>query len=156
MVEKRTIHGSCHCGEISVTAQITDDKVMACHCSDCQIFGGGPFRAVVIASADNFQMKGYPKEYVKVGDSGNSRIQAFCGDCGTHLYAADMDKTTFNIRTGFLAERHQLIPNRHIFGKSAFSWLGKLANQDWLEAGPGSMPYDGASLMKAEPPRAGE
>ncbi|MEY2736366.1 MAG: hypothetical protein RLZ58_1775, partial [Pseudomonadota bacterium] len=31
------IDGRCYCGQISFTALIDPERVMACHCSDCQV-----------------------------------------------------------------------------------------------------------------------
>ena len=41
------IDGACHCGKVSFTALIDPDKVMVCHCNDCQVLSGAPMRAVV-------------------------------------------------------------------------------------------------------------
>ena len=30
------IHGRCHCGFIAYEAEIDPEKVMICHCTDCQ------------------------------------------------------------------------------------------------------------------------
>ena len=38
------IDGSCHCGKITLTAEVDPSTAMVCHCNDCQILGGGPCR----------------------------------------------------------------------------------------------------------------
>ncbi len=38
------IDGSCHCGHISYQAEIDPDKVVVCHCTDCQTMSGAAFR----------------------------------------------------------------------------------------------------------------
>ena len=48
MNELITVEGTCHCGAIQVTARVDRGLVMACHCTDCQTIGGGPFRAVAM------------------------------------------------------------------------------------------------------------
>ena len=96
------ISGKCHCGAIGINGVIDVENAMACHCTDCQVFSGAPYRAVVICKAANFSVDGTPKEYVKITDSGNKKIQGFCDQCGTQLFATDFDKTVFNIRVGFL------------------------------------------------------
>ena len=139
-VLKTKVNGQCHCGKISLKAEVSENMMMACHCKDCQIFSGAPFRAVAVASAENVEIKGEAKEYVKVADSGNKRIQAFCGDCGTQLYATDLEKTMFNIRAGFLEQHHQIVPKKHIFGSSTAAWLADIDEQAWVTAGPKSEP----------------
>ncbi len=122
------IHGHCHCGSIRFTAAIDPDKVVACHCSDCQTMSGAPFRAVVPAPADGFELQGSPKVYVKTADSGNRRAQAFCGDCGTPLYATSPDNpTAYGIRLGCVDERAQLPPRKQIWTQSEMPWLHGLA-----------------------------
>jgi len=81
------INGACHCGSISFRAEIDPSRVMVCHCTDCQTLSGSPFRAVVAAPMASFELRGEPKSYVKVAQSGNRRAQVFCPECGTPLYA---------------------------------------------------------------------
>ena len=47
-------------------------------------------------------------------------------------------KTLFMIRTGCLDQRHELVPAKHIFGKSAVEWVGEIANSSWVAEGPAS------------------
>lgn len=123
------IHGHCHCGKIRFTAEVDPAKVVACHCSDCQAMSGAPFRVVVPAPAEGFQMHGEPKIYVKTAQSGNRRAQAFCGDCGTPLYAASPDNATvYGLRLGCVEERASLPPRRQIWTASAMPWLHALGS----------------------------
>jgi len=122
------ITGQCHCGAISFTALVDPNRVLVCHCSDCQQFSGGPFRAVLPTPAEQVSVFGAAKHYVKVADSGNRRAQAFCADCGTQLYATEADgqPKTLNLRVGCINERAQLLPHIQIWGESAMPWLQQL------------------------------
>ena len=92
------VSGSCHCGKIKINAKLIEGKVIACHCTDCQISAGGPFRVIVQSNGDDFEITGDASEYVKTSaDSGNHRVQGFCGKCGSSLYACDLDRNLFNI-----------------------------------------------------------
>ena len=118
------IEGACHCGKISFTAQVDPSRVVVCHCSDCQVMSGSPFRAVVPAAVEHFVLHGEPKRYVKVADSGNRRVQAFCPDCGTPLFAtAPENATTVIIRTGCVKQRAQLVPKAQIWQRSTLPWV---------------------------------
>lgn len=141
MSERIELSGRCHCGEISINARIDASMVVACHCTDCRVFSGGPFRAIAIADAKDFEMKGAPSEYVKVADSGNKRVQAFCGKCGSHLFSTDEQRSKFSIRTGFLDQHERLVPRKHIFGKSTPDWLHEMKDQAWVVGEPNSDPY---------------
>lgn len=127
------IDGSCHCGLISFTAKIDPSRVTVCHCTDCQVLSGAPFRAVVAAPIETFVLHGEPKRYIKTAQSGNRRAQVFCPECGTPLYAtAPENATSVNIRLGCVTQRAQLKPARQIWQHSALPWLPE------LESLPGS------------------
>ena len=118
------IEGSCHCGRISFTAQVDPSRVVVCHCSDCQVMSGSPFRAVVPAPVETFVLRGEPRRYIKTADSGNRRVQAFCADCGSPLYthADEAHPRSYGLRVGGLAERRQLTPRKRIWCRSALDW----------------------------------
>lgn len=122
------IDGACHCGAITFTAEIDPARVMVCHCTDCQVLSGAPFRWVVAASIEQFSLRGTPARYVKVAESGNRRVQAFCADCGTPLYAAATENPTWvSIRLGCVRQRARLAPAAQIWQHSALPWLHDLA-----------------------------
>lgn len=121
------ISGQCHCSAIQFTATVNPSKVIACHCTDCQTFSGAPFRAVIAVPAGNVVLSGEPKQYVKVAESGNRRVQAFCGECGTQLYATEPDAPKMlNLRLGCINEKADLKPAVQIWGQSAMPWLNGL------------------------------
>ena len=133
------ITGQCHCGAISFTALIDPAKVIACHCADCQIFSGAPFRAVIPTPAENVKMTGEPKHYVKIAESGNHRAQGFCGNCATQLYATDAEThQVLGLRLGCVNERAQLAPTLQIWGNSAMPWLKTLHNVPQHQTNPAS------------------
>jgi len=69
-------------------------QVTVCHCADCQVLSGAPFRTVVAAPIGQFKLTGEPKRYVVV-QSGKQMAQAFCPECATPLFAAAPDSPTF-------------------------------------------------------------
>ena len=123
MADEIQVNGECHCSKIKINARVRKSEVRACHCIDCQKFSGAPLRAIAVAPSDKISISGNPKEYVKISDSGNKRIQAFCDNCGTQLYATGLDRTSFNLRCGFLEQKKELKPKQHVFTKSAVPWL---------------------------------
>ena len=118
------IEGNCHCGKISYEADVDPEGVSMCHCTDCQVFSGSPYRATVRVAGDKFKLRGQPKMYVKTADSGAKRAQAFCPDCGTPIYgAAPENPSLFNLRVGAIKQRAQLVPRRQIWCSSALPWV---------------------------------
>lgn len=123
------IDGACHCGEIAFEAELDPDRVGICHCSDCQALSASAFRTVAIVTDSSFELlRGKPNEYVKTGDSGNRRIQAFCPTCGSGLYATNVDEgpKLYNIRLGTVRQRNELIPKFECWHPSALEWLPDL------------------------------
>ena len=124
------VTGRCHCGAIAYTADVDPADVSVCHCTDCQVLSGSPFRVSVRAPAAHFRLlRGTPRTYVKTADSGAQRRQAFCGDCGTPIYAcAASDPPNYSLRVGSLDERASLAPQRQIWCRSALPWTRALAD----------------------------
>ena len=121
------ITGGCHCRAITYEAEIDAKMVVICHCTDCQTLSGSAFRVVVPAKREGFKLTGEPKIYVKTGESGRKRTQAFCSDCGTPMYSADvMNPQVFNIRVGTVRQRADLQPKVQIWCRSALSWTMNL------------------------------
>lgn len=123
------IDGGCHCGAIAYEAEIDPAKVVVCHCTDCQTLSGAAFRTVALTREGGFRLlSGTPRIYVKTGESGVRRQQAFCGDCGSPLYSApegDGPKV-YGIRAGTSRQRRELVPRAQIWCRSAQPWLRDL------------------------------
>ena len=130
------IDGACHCGAIAFEADVDPGTAAICHCTDCQTMSGTAFRTVVPATAENFRLvSGEPKTYVKIAESGNRRIMAFCATCGTQLWSCDegSDPGRISIRSGTLRQRDQLPPRRHIWFRSAQPWLSEIGSLPRVE-----------------------
>ncbi|WP_099865864.1 GFA family protein [Pararhizobium haloflavum] len=119
------VEGQCHCGAIAYEAQVDPANVAICHCTDCQQLTGTAFRVSVRAERRDFALlRGEPRAYVKMAESGAKRLQAFCADCGTPLYACDAhdDASPFGLRWGAIRQRRDLVPTRQIWCRSALEW----------------------------------
>ena len=123
------IDGRCHCGELAYEANVDEDSVRICHCTDCQSLGGSAFRTNVNTVAGGFKLlRGAPRHNIKVGDSGNKRLQAFCGSCGTAIYASAVDNPqVYSLRLGTITQRAMLKPRQQIWRKSALAWVDSIA-----------------------------
>jgi hypothetical protein len=120
------IDGACHCGLISFTAEINPGGVTICHCADCQIMSGAPFRTVVEVPIGQFNLTGQPKHYAMV-QNGSHWIQSFCAECGTPLFAAAAESpTSVVVRLGCVTQRAQLRPSAQIWQNFAVPWLPDL------------------------------
>lgn len=133
------IDGACLCGAIAFEAEVDPDKVVVCHCLDCQITSGAPYRASVPVRFENLKFtRGTPKVYVKTtADSGNPRALGFCGECGSPFYSTTVDTPPelYMLRLGAVRQRDQLVPKRQIWRKSALSWVEHVADLQSFEKG---------------------
>jgi hypothetical protein len=122
------IEGQCHCGAVTYQADIDPERVSICHCTDCQVLTGSPFRVTVICSGDQIRMTGKPpKIYPKTGDNGRTRFQHFCPECGSPLFTSgEGGPEDWGIRWGSIRQRDQLQPMRQIWCGSAVPWINHL------------------------------
>ncbi|WP_270937388.1 GFA family protein [Falsiroseomonas oryzae] len=132
------IDGACHCGRISYEADIAPDAVMVCHCTDCQTLSGSAFRTVALTVPGGFRLlSGEPRIYVKTAESGRRRQQAFCGDCGSPIYATaeGAEPKVYSVRLGTSRQRGELRPRTQIWHRSALPWLADLPGATCREEG---------------------
>jgi hypothetical protein len=124
------VEGNCHCGNIAYEAHVNPAKAGMCHCTDCQTLSGAPFRASVPARVEDFRLlRGTPKTYVKTAESGTKRVQVFCGDCGSPIYATSFEHPTlYNLRLGAVKQRAQIKPQKQIWCDSALEWAQNIAD----------------------------
>lgn len=129
------IDGGCHCGAITYQAEIDPEKVGICHCTDCQALSGTAFRTIVRVSEAKLKLSGEPRIYVKRGDSGARREQAFCSTCGAPIYATSLGAgpKVYNIRLGTARQRDRLVPKIQYWSRSALSWLGDIDSVPKIE-----------------------
>lgn len=124
------ISGGCHCGAVTYEAQLDPEKVGICHCTDCQVTSASDYRTIAMVDAKTFRLTGAePKTYIKTADSGNQRILAFCGTCGTGIYSAATDDppALYNLRAGTINQRRDLPPRYEIWCTSALPWVNPVA-----------------------------
>jgi len=126
---------SCHCGSVRYEADVDPQGTGICHCKDCQKLTGSAYRISVPAKEGSLTLlAGQPSVYIKVGDSGARRAQAFCSTCGSPLYTCDVDNPrTFGLRVGCIDEREVLIPRKQKWCQSALTWTQSLVGLDRQE-----------------------
>jgi hypothetical protein len=130
------IDGHCHCGKVTFTAEVDSNRLRICHCTDCQRLSGSAFRANVSAPASHFVLNGAVTSYVKTAESGNQRRHAFCGTCGTPIYAcAATNPQSYSLRIGTIRQRDAFSPKQQIWRRSAFPWVDTLGTVPGTEKG---------------------
>lgn len=122
------VTGTCHCGRITFSAEVDENKVIVCHCTDCQIIASSAFRVGALVSPKTFSINGPVKEYSKVGTSGSVRKMVFCPECSTNIYSYmdGVENHFFSLRLGAVHQFHELQPKLQIWRQSALPWLDHL------------------------------
>lgn len=117
------VDGACHCGAIRYEAEVDPRGVILCHCTDCQVISGAPYRANVRAEASKVRLSGEPRTYAKIGGSGDTVTTAFCAVCGTALYSCKGETPEHLwLRLGAIGQRAELAPAAQGFCDSALPW----------------------------------
>ncbi len=133
------IDGRCHCGIITFEAQVDPEKVVVCHCTDCQTLSGSAFRTVALTQENTFRLlSGAPKVYIKTSDSGAKREQSFCPECGTPIYSGTVGEgpKVHGVRVGAVRQRNELVPKRQLWCRSSQPWLADLNSVRKVETQP--------------------
>lgn len=123
------IDGGCLCGLITYEATINPERIVICHCTDCQITSGSAFRWIAPVGKQDFGLRtGKLKIHIKTAQSGSKRALAFCPECGTHLYGSDVsDPQSFTLRLGTARQAKELAPpSLQIWRRSAVDWLAAI------------------------------
>ena len=119
------VTGACHCGAITIEGEADPEKVTVCHCTDCQTGTGSAFRVSVPIPGTVFKMKGRPTNYVKTSaDSGNPRVQAFCGQCGSPIFSALVEPAgVLAVKAGTLDDRSAVTPTVEVWCDHKQPWV---------------------------------
>jgi hypothetical protein len=112
MSGKRTVSGSCLCGDVRFTVQGDLEDVTYCHCAMCQrsLTHYGAFTA---CAPDALAIEGDSK--LKWYRSSPEAQRGFCKRCGSQLFWAPSHGRHISISAGSLDQPTGLKPGRHIF-----------------------------------------
>jgi hypothetical protein len=81
----QNLSGGCACGAIRYQVEADPVAAVNCHCRDCQHAGGSAYAAVLMVPQAAVTLRGEPRYYKTVGDSGNTVQRGFCSACGSQV-----------------------------------------------------------------------
>jgi hypothetical protein len=119
-----TFSGGCLCRAIRYEASGKPKFSLSCHCRDCQyVSGGAPTHAVLMPSDAVQLLKGTPKTFWSLSDTGNRVARLFCENCGTPLFAHSPARPDIMaIKVGSLDDPSWFRPQANIWVSSAQPW----------------------------------
>ena len=125
------VDGACLCGAVTYEAEIDPDRVVICHCVDCQVNSGSAYGVVASVTDGQFRLiSGRLSEYQKTAESGRTRQLSFCPECGTRIHARTKSDPTafFGLRVGTIRQRTELSPKVQVWCASALPWVSDLSS----------------------------
>jgi len=123
MNEQGSTRGGCACGAIRYC--FTGDPVLEykCHCLDCQLASGGGGVAAIWVLADGFTLiRGEPRYWEIIADSGRKIARGFCADCGTPVLVRISVPGIMGIFATSLDQPERFRPEYEIWTSKARSW----------------------------------
>jgi hypothetical protein len=117
--------GGCQCGQIRYEIRAEPLTLYACHCKECQKQSSSAFGMSMPVACDAvILLKGQPKEWKRVSESGREVSCLFCGNCGTRLFHnSARDPTITNVKPGTLDDTSGLSPVGHLWTRSSQGWV---------------------------------
>ena len=110
------LSGKCLCGNIAFTAD-TDIKLMAnCHCSDCRAATGAAYGTLLFVDEAALEVKGAPRVFKHVADSGANMEKHFCPDCGSQMFGKNSNRpNTVSVRAGVVDQTELVRPAVNVY-----------------------------------------
>ena len=138
--------GGCACGAIRYQCLALPVWMVNCHCRDCQIASGSAYSPTLIMVRTAVKVtKGQPALFEKAADSGNLATRAFCGACGTPLFASS------SAAENYLGIRASSLDDPSWFRAEANVWMGSA--QPWDHSDPGIPSFERNRLRPGQPER---
>ena len=118
MVQK--LSGGCACGAIHYECNVDPVLMLNCHCRDCQHASGSAYAALVVVAKAAVQMRGEPRYYRIVGDTGKAVERGFCATCGSQVtLKLERLPDVLGLQAGSLEDPSTYRPKMDVFTSSA-------------------------------------
>jgi hypothetical protein len=116
--------GGCLCGAIRYFTHSEPLFAAVCHCRHCQRQTGSAFSVVAGFPDDAIEVRGVPRIFKDVGESGKTVARHFCGECGSPIISVlEALPGTIIVKAGTLDEFGVVSPTIEVFCDSAVSFV---------------------------------
>jgi hypothetical protein len=117
--------GGCQCGQIRYEIQAEPLTLYACHCKECQKQSSSAFGMSMPVPRDAVVIiRGQPKQWKRVSDSGREVTCLFCEECGTRLFHNPARNSQItNVKPGTLDDTSWLKPAGNLWTQSSQTWV---------------------------------
>lgn len=120
-----TYAGGCQCGQVRYEVVRPPQKLVVCHCTDCQRQSGSAFGMTLVVNEADFRLtQGELKTFASKSAAGRAKLGAFCPQCGTRIYhKPEWRPGTVSVKPGTLDDTRWLTPDMHIWTSSKQPWV---------------------------------
>jgi hypothetical protein len=117
--------GGCQCGQIRYQIQAEPLTLYACHCQECQKQSSSAFGMSMPVPRDAVViLRGQPKQWKRVSDSGREVTCLFCEECGTRLFHNPARNSQItNVKPGTLDDTSWLKPVGNLWTQRSQKWV---------------------------------
>ena len=118
-----TREGGCLCGAVRFRTEGEPLNIRTCHCRICQLNSGSPAMVFATVPIADYRYESGEAALRRIKSSSFGH-RAFCGECGTPLYAhVEHQPDTFDFSVATLDQPGLVRPGFHIFWSSRVPWL---------------------------------
>jgi hypothetical protein len=116
--------GGCQCGEVRYRIDGQPLWLSLCHCNECKRQSGAAFgMSLRLKVSDVSLLRGVPKTWTRLADSGGEVECAFCPNCGTRVWHDPVGSGFRHVKPGTLDEPAKLAPPYEAWTKRKAQWL---------------------------------
>ena len=122
--------GGCSCGRVRIEARGAPVRVGLCHCLTCRKETGAPFNAFAVWRTGDVAVSGETRSW-----AAQTVRRHFCPECGSAVYATDVDPGEIEIHLGALDDApSDLAPTYEL-------WV--VRREPWQKPLPGAAQFRG-------------
>jgi hypothetical protein len=89
----------CGCGAVKLELEGEPFVSLFCHCDDCQAVHGAAYLPAAMYRTGQVRITGQPRRWRR-----KTTDRAFCGDCGTRLFAQPAELDIVSVVAGLLPD----------------------------------------------------
>ncbi len=119
-----TQNGACQCGQVHYTISGAPLFTYACHCMTCQKRTGSAFSLGAVYPLDALAVAGEMTAFTRTSDGGDSNTRYSCAECGNIIYGVgSATPGVAKLQPGTLDDTSRVVPDVHLWTRSAQSWI---------------------------------
>jgi len=118
----------CCCGGFRLRVKGEPNRVVTCHCLQCQRRTGSVFGDnAIFPRTSILAIEGESREFTRIGERGGGITFHFCPKCGSSLYwDLRSEPDLVGVAVGAFADPGFTKPSRSVFGVTRHHWIPQI------------------------------